>query len=318
MDDDGAILPPGGLGEVVIRGRNVTAGYENNPDANAKAFTNGWFRTGDQGVLDEQGYLRLTGRLKEIINRGGEKISPLEVDTVLMDHPAVAQALTFAMPHAKLGEEVAAAIVLREGADVRRARAARLRGRAPCRVQGAAQDRLSGRNPEGGDRQAAAHRAGREARSGRREDRRSSAPARSAACWASGWPQAGADVTFIARGPHLAAMQANGVTLVSGETRTVRASALPRRRRRGGGAGLRGRHAEGAWAARGGAADRAHDGAGQRAGDRHQRRALLVFLRPRRAVSRPARSKASIRAGGCGTCCRRRRRSAAWSIRPPR
>jgi len=115
MDDDGNILPTGALGEIVIRGRNVTAGYENNPDANAKAFTNGWFRTGDQGTLDAQGYLRLTGRLKEIINRGGEKVSPLEVDECLMDHPAVAQVVTFAMPHQKLGEEVAAAVVLREG-----------------------------------------------------------------------------------------------------------------------------------------------------------------------------------------------------------
>ena len=115
MDDDGNLLPAGGLGEIVIRGRNVTAGYENNPDANARAFTNGWFRTGDQGTLDDAGYLRLTGRLKEIINRGGEKISPLEVDEILMDHPAVAQVVTFAMPHGKLGEEVAAAVVLREG-----------------------------------------------------------------------------------------------------------------------------------------------------------------------------------------------------------
>ncbi len=115
MDDAGNILPPGELGEVVIRGPNVTTGYDNNPDANAKAFTNGWFRTGDQGTLDKDGYLRLTGRLKEIINRGGEKVSPLEVDAVLMDHPAVAQVVTFSMPHDKLGEEVAAAVVLREG-----------------------------------------------------------------------------------------------------------------------------------------------------------------------------------------------------------
>jgi oxalate---CoA ligase len=115
MDDAGMLLAPGELGEVVIRGPNVTAGYESNPEANAKAFTNGWFRTGDQGVLDEAGYLRLTGRLKELINRGGEKISPLEVDAVLMDHPAIAQAITFAMPHDMLGEEVAAAVVLREG-----------------------------------------------------------------------------------------------------------------------------------------------------------------------------------------------------------
>ena len=116
MDADGNLLAPGGLGEVVIRGRNVTTGYEANPDANAKAFTNGWLRTGDQGVMDEQGYLRLTGRLKELINRGGEKISPLEVDTVIMDHPAVAQVVTFAVPHDKLGEDIAAAVVLREGA----------------------------------------------------------------------------------------------------------------------------------------------------------------------------------------------------------
>ncbi len=115
MDEHGALLPPGGLGEVVIRGRNVTAGYENNPAANAAAFTNGWFRTGDQGIIDGHGYLRLTGRLKELINRGGEKVSPLEVDEILSDHPAVAQCLTFAVPHPKLGEEVAAAIVLRAG-----------------------------------------------------------------------------------------------------------------------------------------------------------------------------------------------------------
>jgi acyl-CoA synthetase (AMP-forming)/AMP-acid ligase II len=116
MDDAGTILPQGEIGEVVIRGPNVTAGYEANPDANAKAFTHGWFRTGDQGAFDAEGFLTLTGRLKELINRGGEKVSPLEVDGVLSAHPAVAQALTFAMPHAKLGEEVAAAVVLREGA----------------------------------------------------------------------------------------------------------------------------------------------------------------------------------------------------------
>ena len=115
MDDAGKLLPPGGVGEVVIRGDNVTKGYENNPAANASAFTNGWFRTGDQGVIDEDGYLRLTGRLKEIINRGGEKISPREVDEVLMDHPAVRQVVVFAMPHHLLGEDVAAAVVLREG-----------------------------------------------------------------------------------------------------------------------------------------------------------------------------------------------------------
>jgi acyl-CoA synthetase (AMP-forming)/AMP-acid ligase II len=115
MNDKGRLLPSGSIGEVVIRGVNVTDGYKNNPDANATAFTEGWFRTGDQGVIDNEGYLKLTGRLKEIINRGGEKISPREVDEVLMDHPAVVQAVTFAMPHDKLGEDVAVALILGEG-----------------------------------------------------------------------------------------------------------------------------------------------------------------------------------------------------------
>ena len=115
MDLDGNLLPRGDVGEIVIRGENVTSGYANNPKANAEAFTNGWFRTGDQGVMDAEGYVSLTGRLKEIINRGGEKIAPREVDDVLMDHPAVAQVVTFALPHDKLGEEVAAAVVLQEG-----------------------------------------------------------------------------------------------------------------------------------------------------------------------------------------------------------
>jgi acyl-CoA synthetase (AMP-forming)/AMP-acid ligase II len=115
MGEDGKLLPAGKTGEIVIRGDNVTKGYENNPKANADAFTDGWFRTGDQGVMDAERYISLTGRLKEIINRGGEKISPREVDEVFMDHPAVLQVVVFAMPHDKLGEEPAAAIVLREG-----------------------------------------------------------------------------------------------------------------------------------------------------------------------------------------------------------
>jgi len=115
MDESGELLARGDTGEIVIRGPNVTAGYESNPKANAEAFTNGWFRTGDQGVMDAEGYISITGRLKEIINRGGEKISPREVDEILMDHPAVAQVVCFGMPHPKLGEEVAAAVVLREG-----------------------------------------------------------------------------------------------------------------------------------------------------------------------------------------------------------
>jgi len=116
MDERGTILPAGTQGEVVIRGTNVTAGYENNPEANAACFTDGWFRTGDLGVLDAAGYVTLQGRIKELINRGGEKISPREVDEVLMLHPAVAEAVCFGAPHPAWGEEVAAAVVLRAAA----------------------------------------------------------------------------------------------------------------------------------------------------------------------------------------------------------
>jgi len=115
MSEEGTLLAAGATGEIVIRGENVTAGYESNPKANAEAFVNGWFRTGDQGTMDADGYVAITGRLKEIINRGGEKISPREIDEVLMAHPAVLQVVTFAIPHAKLGEEVGAVVVLREG-----------------------------------------------------------------------------------------------------------------------------------------------------------------------------------------------------------
>jgi acyl-CoA synthetase (AMP-forming)/AMP-acid ligase II len=113
MDEAGNLLPAGGAGEVVVRGANVMHGYHNNPEANAQAFTKGWFRTGDRGVLDADGYLTLVGRIKELINRGGEKISPLEVDAALLSHPAVAEAASFAAPDAKYGEEVHAAVVLK-------------------------------------------------------------------------------------------------------------------------------------------------------------------------------------------------------------
>ena len=131
VDTTGTPVPAGATGEIVIRGPNVMQEYENNPKANAEAFYDDWFRTGDQGVMDAEGYLSITGRLKEIINRGGEKISPREVDEILMEHPAVHQCVCFAMPHQMLGEDVAAAIVLRQGAaatdqDLRRFAAERL------------------------------------------------------------------------------------------------------------------------------------------------------------------------------------------------
>ncbi len=115
MDQAGNILAAGQTGEIVIRGPNVTQGYLNNPEANQKNFIAGWFRTGDEGYFDPEGYLFLTGRLKEMINRGGEKITPREVDEVFMDHPAVAQAVTFSLPHHTLGEDLATAVVLKAG-----------------------------------------------------------------------------------------------------------------------------------------------------------------------------------------------------------
>jgi acyl-CoA synthetase (AMP-forming)/AMP-acid ligase II len=121
MNSGGQLLDTKEQGEIVIQGPSVIDGYENNPDANKTSFTNGWFRTGDQGFLDEHGYLTLVARIKELINRGGEKISPREIDEVLLTHPAVAEAVAFAVPHRMWGEEVAAAVVLREGATAKEA-----------------------------------------------------------------------------------------------------------------------------------------------------------------------------------------------------
>lgn len=129
-------LPPGTVGEVAIRGAGVTAGYLDNPRANREAFSGGWFRTGDQGYFDQDGYLTLTGRLKELINRAGEKIAPREVDEALLAHPEVLQAVAFAVPDGTYGEVVGAAVVLQDGAattvdDLRSAVARRL---APFKV----------------------------------------------------------------------------------------------------------------------------------------------------------------------------------------
>ncbi len=140
LDEQGAPLPPGVPGEIAIRGANVMHGYVENPAANAAAFTNGWLRTGDRGYRDEEGYLFIQARLKEMINRGGEKISPREVDEALLQHPAVSQAVAFAVPHASLGEDVAAAVVLRPeetvtAGELRRFAAGRIAGfKVPRRI----------------------------------------------------------------------------------------------------------------------------------------------------------------------------------------
>ncbi len=115
MNENGEVLNQGDEGEVCIKGENVTLGYDNNEEANKTSFTNGWFRTGDQGYFDNEGYLKISGRLKEIINKGGEKISPLEVDNVLMDHPLIDQAVCFGYEDKMLGENIASAIIIKSG-----------------------------------------------------------------------------------------------------------------------------------------------------------------------------------------------------------
>jgi oxalate---CoA ligase len=117
VDENGRHLAANTPGEVVVCGSNVMRGYRNNPEANAAAFIDGWFRTGDIGSIDNDGYLALTGRIKDLINRGGEKISPAEVEAVLLEDPAVAETAVFGVPDPKYGEEVAAAVVLRDNCD---------------------------------------------------------------------------------------------------------------------------------------------------------------------------------------------------------
>jgi acyl-CoA synthetase (AMP-forming)/AMP-acid ligase II len=116
LDQDGKEVAQGAEAEICIRGENVTKGYLNNPEANKSSFTKGgFFRTGDQGRQDKDGYVFITGRIKELINKGGEKISPIELDNVLAQHPAVSEAVSFAVPDEMYGQEVAVAVVLKNG-----------------------------------------------------------------------------------------------------------------------------------------------------------------------------------------------------------
>jgi len=113
MDTQGNILSSQEQGEIVIKGDNVIDGYEDNPEANAYSFTNGWFRTGDEGIIDEEGYIKIVGRIKELINKGGEKISPIEIDETLLLHPSVSEAVSFAIPHKTYGEEPSAVVIIK-------------------------------------------------------------------------------------------------------------------------------------------------------------------------------------------------------------
>jgi oxalate---CoA ligase len=140
MDENGIPVGPGSVGEVVVRGASVTQGYEAAPEANAEAFRDGWFRTGDLGALDADGYLFLKGRLTDLVNRGGEKVSPRDVEETLHQHPAVADTVAFAVPHPTLGQDLAAAVILHSGSrvtelDLRRFLAYRLADyKVPSRV----------------------------------------------------------------------------------------------------------------------------------------------------------------------------------------
>ncbi len=136
IDPAGTWLPPGAVGEIALRGDTVITAYEHPVEANQSSFLGGWLRTGDRGVVDARGEISLTGRLKELINASGEKISPYEVEDVLLSHPAVVEAVCFAIPSAARGERVGAAVVLGEGAatDERTLRGYLAERLAPCKV----------------------------------------------------------------------------------------------------------------------------------------------------------------------------------------
>ncbi len=115
VDEQGELLPVGASGEIAVCGPNVMSGYENDPEANKRAFVKGWFKTGDQGYMDQDGYLFITGRIKELINRGGEKISPYEVEKAILEHPDVLEAVVFPLPDGRFGEDVSVLVVLKTG-----------------------------------------------------------------------------------------------------------------------------------------------------------------------------------------------------------
>ena len=235
MDQKGNHLKQGERGEVVIKGPNVTSGYESNPEANATSFVDGWFRTGDEGILDAEGYLTLVGRIKELINRGGEKISPREIDEVLLTHPCVAEAVSFGLPHKMWGEEVAAAVVLKDPAteatllafckerlaDFKRPKQIFITEAIPRTATGKIQRRVvaqvyseqeAGRSAVGGRQQAVGCK-----QRGQRTDVRIVIAGAGAIGGYIGakLAKAGADVTLFARGPHLKAMQERGLRVVS-------------------------------------------------------------------------------------------------------
>ena len=173
MDATGRTCASGEHGEIMLRGPNMSRGYYNDDAATQAAFRNGWFRTGDLGYLDADGYLFIVGRIKDVINRGGQKVSPLEVEEVLLSHPAVLEAGVFAVPHPSLGENVAAVVVLRPEFEANLGSVAPVRTQAARSLQGAEPDPQRGGAAEGRQRQGQAQRAGRADRDRKEATRRS-------------------------------------------------------------------------------------------------------------------------------------------------
>ena len=161
MDGEGRRLAAGELGEIALQGPTITRGYDNDPVANEAAFRDGWFRTGDVGYLDPDGYLFVVGRIKDMINRGGQKIAPAEVEAVLLNHPDVVEAAAFSIPHKRLGEDVAAAVVLRPEATVSAHTLRMPRPRTLGQVQGPRPDPDCAEDPERPRRKNQARRARR-------------------------------------------------------------------------------------------------------------------------------------------------------------
>ena len=314
-DDKGHHLKPNERGEVCIKGPNVTAGYESNPEANASAFFDGWFRTGDQGFLDENGYLTLVGRLKELINRGGEKISPREIDEVLMTHPAVNEAVCFGVPHRMWGEEVEAVVTLKEQVS-EDAAAGVLQGEV-VGLQAPETDSHHRRDSAHRDRQAPAARRRAGVRAEGVVPRMKIVIAGAGAIGGyigARLARQGADVVLFARGPHLKAMQERGLRVISAEEGDFEVKPVRHRRPRDDRHLRRGvPWRQGARADRSGAVTQAAVRSGHGRRQHAERHSVVVFPEPVRASSTTCDSSGSIQAASSPT---RLSRGACWARSP--
>ena len=210
----GSTCRPASAARSCIQGPNVITGYENNPEANATSFTDGWFRTGDQGFLDADGYLTLVGRLKELINRGGEKISPREIDEVLLDAPGGRRGGLLRRAAPDVGRRSRGRGRAARGAATEAGAAGVLQG-AARRLQAPEADPHHRRDSAHGHRQDPAPRRGAGVRADRRRENRHRRRRRDRRLHRRAARAAGADVVLFARGPHLRAMQERGLRVIS-------------------------------------------------------------------------------------------------------